>query len=75
MYHFCTTGWPLLGGKSRLNAPKWIIKRFGGKPASNIGGVDFRKKDDESGSKDTKSSKIAKMIKKAKQSKGHKIGS
>ena len=88
IYHFCTVSWPQLGGKSRLHAPKWILKRLGGKPASNIEGIDFRKNKEQSNSesasssgssssssKNEKSSKIAKLIKKAKQSKGHKLGS
>jgi hypothetical protein len=46
-YHFFTKVWPSLGGKAWLQPPKWIIKKLGGKPASNVAGLDFRSKNNE----------------------------
>lgn len=41
VYHFFTTVWPLLGGTNILQAPKWFIDRFGGKPKSNFESVNL----------------------------------
>jgi len=41
-YHFFTKLWPAVGGKDMLSPPKWFVNRMGGRPASNVAGVDFR---------------------------------
>ena len=46
-YHFYTKVWPSLGGKAWLKPPKWIIKKLGDRPSSNIVGVDTRSKKEE----------------------------
>jgi len=46
-YHFFTKVWPSLGGKAWLKPPKWIIKKLGDRPSSNIVGVDTRSKLEE----------------------------
>lgn len=43
VYHFFTEVWPALGGKARLLPPKWILKRLGDTPGTNIKGVTFRR--------------------------------
>lgn len=43
VYHFFTQVWPSLGGPAYLAPPQWILDKLGGRPASNIPGVDFRK--------------------------------
>lgn len=40
-YHFFTQTWPRLGGRAVLEAPKWFVRRFGGRANSNIKGIDF----------------------------------
>lgn len=56
-YHFFTKVWPNLGGKAWLQPPKWIIKKLGGKPASNVAGLDFRSKQSDSNTDKRKKSK------------------
>jgi hypothetical protein len=46
-YHFFTKVWPSLGGKAWLKPPKWIIKKLGDRPTSNIVGIDTRSKKEE----------------------------
>lgn len=41
-YQFFTRIWPELGGKAWLDTPKFMFKLFGGKPRSNVSGLDFR---------------------------------
>jgi len=48
-YHFFTKVWPNLGGRAWLQAPAFFVKRFGGKRASNVAGVDFRNKKEARG--------------------------
>jgi Derlin-1 len=59
-FHFFTKVWPALGGSTWLDPPKWFINRFGGKRASNIPGVDFRKNKDGSADVKGKGKKIKK---------------
>jgi len=42
-FHFFTKVWPVLGGRAWLATPKWFERLLGGKPRSNVAGLDFRK--------------------------------
>jgi hypothetical protein len=64
VYHFFTNIWPALGGKWCFKTPKVYTQKLGGKPKSNVKGVDFRKSNADAGkTKGSKGKKLKKGIK------------
>lgn len=64
-FHFFTKVWPALGGRAWLDTPKWFENALGGRPRSNVPGMDFRK--DQKGAKGGKK-------KSPRGGKGRKVG-
>mmetsp|Transcript_32830 Transcript_32830/g.55367 ORF Transcript_32830/g.55367 Transcript_32830/m.55367 type:complete len:369 (-) Transcript_32830:120-1226(-) len=63
-YHFFTDIWPKLGGREWLKASSFLVKKLGGKPQTNIKGMDFRKNKDDGEDDSSSSSKRGKRSKK-----------
>lgn len=53
-FHFFTKVWPSLGGKAWLEPPEWFIKKFGGRPKSNVAGLNLKTGSEESKDKKAK---------------------
>ena len=65
-FQFFTRIWPELGGKAWLDTPKVMFKLFGGRPRSNVEGLDFRATGE-------RRSSISAKKRARKKGKGHKL--